>query len=376
MGQHLMKRPPKFVQGFTDRHGKPRFYFRRPGFKNVPLPGLPWSPDFMAAYEAALTGQPRQIGSGRVKPGTFRALAVSYFNSPVSSNANKKALPFPSLNPSTQAIYRNTIERLCKEIDREGRKYGDKSAATMQREHVVKLMTAKANKPESANLLRKVLRAMMTHAVDIGLRADDPTRDVKAIRVKNDGFHSWTDAEIAQFEKHHAIGSRPRLAFSLLLYTGQRRSDVARMGRQHIDQHGAIHVRQMKTGAELAIPIHDTLAAIIAETPTDHLTFLTTQFGKPFTAAGFGNWFREQCNAAGLPHCSAHGLRKAAARLLAEAGCTAHEIASITGHASLREIARYTKAADQARLAVTAMDKRRTPTVKPDAGFDKKRKNK
>ncbi len=99
------------------------------------------------------------------------------------------------------------------------------------------------------------------------------------------------------------------------------------------------------------------MGAIIAETPSDHLTFLTTQFGKPFTAAGFGNWFREQCNLAGLPHCSAHGLRKAAARRLAEAGCTAHEIAAITGHASLREIVRYTKAADQVRLAVAAMDK-------------------
>lgn len=349
-----MSRPPKYVHDFFDRHGKPRFYFRRAGFKTMPLPGLPWSPEFMAAYEAALAGQPLQIGSGRVKPGTFRALAVSYFNS----------IGFRSLKGSTQTIYRNAIERLCKETDREGREYGGKSAATMQREHLVKLMAAKADKPESANLLRKVLRAMMTHAVDTGLRADDPPRDVKAIRVKNDGFHSWTDTEIAQFEKHHEIGSRPRLAFSLLLYTGQRRSDVVRMGRQHVDKNGAIHVRQLKTGAELAIPVHATLDAIIAETPADHLTFLTTQFGKPFTAAGFGNWFREQCNAAGLPQCSAHGLRKATARRLAEAGCTEHEIASVTGHASLREIVRYTKAADQIRLAVAAMDKvkTRTPT--------------
>ncbi len=110
------------------------------------------------------------------------------------------------------------------------------------------------------------------------------------------------------------------------------------------------------------------LQAIIDATPSEHLTFLTTAFGKPFTAAGFGNWFREQCNEAGLPHCSAHGLRKAAARRLAEAGCTAHEIAAITGHASLREVQRYTKAADQTRLAVAAMDKMRTPTVNPTRG--------
>lgn len=358
-----MRRPPKFVQGFIDRHGKPRFYFRRRGFRSAPLPGLPWSPEFMAAYEAAFANQPG-IASSRVKHGTFRALAVSYFGS----------VAFRTMKPSTQSVYRNAIERLCEQTDREGREYGDKSAATLQREHVVKLMAAKAEKPESTNLLRKVLRAMMQHAVEIGLRADDPTRNVKAIRVKSDGFHSWTGEEIAQFEKRHPVGSRRRLALALLLYTGQRRSDVVRMGRQHIDKNGAIRVRQLKTGAELAIPVHAALGAIIAETPVDHLTFLTTQFGKPFVAAGFGNWFREQCNLAGLHHCSAHGLRKAAARRLAEAGCTEHEIAAITGHASLREIARYTKAADQARLAVSAMDKVRNSTVKPDPRFDKKRK--
>jgi integrase len=179
-----------------------------------------------------------------------------------------------------------------------------------------------------------VLRAMMKHAVEIGLRADDPTKDVRALRAKSDGFHGWTDEEIARFENHHSVGSRARLAFALLLYTGQRRSDVVRMGRQHV-RSGVLTVRQKKTGAQLSIPVHPTLQAIL----------------------DFGNWFRDQCNAAGLPQCSAHGLRKAAARWLAEAGCTAHEIASITGHASLKQVAHYTRAADQGRLASAAMEK-------------------
>jgi integrase len=115
-------------------------------------------------------------------------------------------------------------------------------------------------------------------------------------------------------------------------------------------------VRQQKTGAMLAIPLHPALAAIIEGTPSDHLTFLTTTFGKPFTAPGFGNWFREQCDAAFLPkHCAAHGLRKAAGRRLAEAGCSANVIASILGHTTLTEVARYTKAADQERLAREGM---------------------
>lgn len=119
-----------------------------------------------------------------------------------------------------------------------------------------------------------------------------------------------------------------------------------------------------KTGLELTIPVHPELHKVIDATPSGHLTYLVTKFGKPFTAAGFGNWFRERCNEAWLRHYAAHGLRKAAARRLAEAGCTAHEIAAITGHASLREVARYTKAADQKRLAVAAMNKTETGAVK------------
>jgi len=97
----------------------------------------------------------------------------------------------------------------------------------------------------------------MTRAIDIGIRGDDPTRDVKAIRIKS---HSWTDLEIAQFERCHAIGSRARLALALLLYTGQRRGDVIRMGAQHV-RGGTLYVKQEKTSAELAIPMHPDLAA-------------------------------------------------------------------------------------------------------------------
>ena len=130
---------------------------------------------------------------------------------------------------------------------------------------------------------------------------------------------------------------------------------LVRMGRQHV-RDGVVHVLQQKTGAMLAIPLHPALAAIIEATPSDHLTFLTTSFGKPFTAAGFGNFFRERCNEAGLSaDCAAHGLRKAACRRLAEAGCSANVIASISGHTTLTEVSRYTKAADQERMARDGM---------------------
>ena len=116
-----------------------------------------------------------------------------------------------------------------------------------------------------------------------------------------------------------------------------------------------ITLRQEKTDTPLVIPIHPDLAKVLASASRSHMAFLVTERGAPFTHAGFGNWFRDCCNKAGLPHCSAHGLRKAAATRLADAGCSAHQIAAITGHASLREVEHYTKAAEQKRLARQAM---------------------
>ena len=175
------------------------------------------------------------------------------------------------------------------------------------------------------------------------------------MKQRSGGIYTWSEADIANFEAKHPIGSRARLALALLLYTAQRRSDVIRLGRQHI-RDGAIHVSQQKTGASLVIPVHSELALIIDATPSDHLTFLVTRDGWPFSPAGFGNLFRDWCNGAGLPkRCSAHGQHKAACRRLAEAGCSAPEIMSISGHASLREVQRYCAAADQARMARAAM---------------------
>lgn len=183
----------------------------------------------------------------------------------------------------------------------------------------------------------------------------DPTLGITPAKAKTDGFRTWDESDIAAFEAKHPIGTKERLALALLLYTVQRRGDVVRMGRQHV-RDGMIAVRQSKTGTMLSIPIHPELRAMLAATPSDHLTFLTTSFGKPFVAAGFTNWFRGACNAAGLLRgTSAHGLRKAGCRRLAEAECSANVIASISGHASLGEVTRYTKAADQARMATDGM---------------------
>ena len=148
---------------------------------------------------------------------------------------------------------------------------------------------------------------------------------------------------------------RKRLALALLLYTAARRSDVVHFGPQHI-KNGRLVFRQTKTRGVVDIPVHPVLRAILDATPAQHLTFLTTAQGKPFTAAGFGNWFHDRVKAAGLSEgCSAHGLRKAASRRLAEASATGHEIMAVTGHRTLKEVNRYTEAANRAALADSAI---------------------
>jgi integrase len=333
----------KFVQSFVDVRGKRRAYFRRPGHARIPLPGLPGSEDFMSAYAAAIAGSeaaPIQIGASRTRPGTVAHLVAAYYDSAEFKH---------EVADNTRRTRRAVLERL-----RE--RHGDKRVATLQTEHVRKML-AKIERPHAKRNWLKALKPLMRFAVEIGLRADDPTEGIKPAKVaKSDGYRNWTDDDIAAFRATHLIGSRARLALELLLGTAQRRGDVIRMGRQHV-RTDMIVVRQNKTGKTLNIPLSDQLRAVLDGTPSHHLTFLTTGAGQPFTADGFGHWFREACDQAGLAGLSAHGLRKSACRLFAEAGATEKEIASFSGHSSLNEIARYTRAADQTKLARAAMRK-------------------
>ncbi|HVH77159.1 MAG TPA: tyrosine-type recombinase/integrase [Stellaceae bacterium] len=332
-----------YIQEFRDRHGKVRRYFRRAGFPLVQLPGAPGSTEFMEHYQAAASGHELRapIGSSRSAPGTISAAIAAYY----ADSSFRDGLA-----PATQGMRRAILERFRSE-------HGEKRIALLQRPHIAKMLGSK--RPFAARNWLKTIRGLMQFAVAIGLRPDDPTDGIKPVKAPTtDGFHTWSEEEIAQFETAHPIGSRPRLAMALLLYTAQRRSDVIRLGPQHI-RDGMITVRAQKTsrttGKILQIPVHPELASILAATPAGHLTFLTTTAGAPFTAAGFGNLFREWCDEAGLKACTAHGLRKAQCRRLAEAGCSEHQIAAISGHESLAEIRRYTRAAEQSAMARAAM---------------------
>ena len=238
-------------------------------------------------------------------------------------------------------------------LERFRRDHGDKPVARLKHSHIASIIAAKANTPEAANNLRKVLRHLLDHAVTIGMIGSNPVVRIKKFKTFGDGVHTWTEQEATQFEAHYPVGSRAYLAFALLVYTGQRRSDVVRMGWQHV-QGGRIAVRQEKTNTPLLIPIVPELARALESVPRTNLTFLMTERGAPFSSAGFGNWFRDRCNEAGLSHCSAHGLRKLAATRLANEGCSEREIMAVTGHKSVSEVSRYVRAAEQARLAEQA----------------------
>jgi integrase len=185
--------------------------------------------------------------------------------------------------------------------------------------------------------------------------AADPTHGIKLPKVKTEHRRPWTDAEIEQYETTHPIGSKARLAFALGLFTIQRLGDVRRMGPQHV-RNGEITVRQSKTGTGLTLPILPKLQAVIDATPCQHMTFLVTKSGRPYSSNDLSGQFREWCNEAKLPKgCTFHGLRATGCTKLADNGCSTHEIAAWSGHMSLREVERYTKSANQKRLAASAM---------------------
>ena len=182
------------------------------------------------------------------------------------------------------------------------------------------------------------------------------SRDVTRIKNVSSGYHSWTLEEVEQFEMCYPIGTTPRLAIALLAYTGVRRSDVVQLGK-HVRQ-GWLRFRQHKNRNRhptTEIPILPELQRVIDASRTGDLTFLVSAYGKPFSVAGFGIRMRDWCNKAGLPHCTAHGVRKAGAALAAENGATTQQLMSIFGWETMQEAERYTKAASRKKMAGEAM---------------------
>jgi integrase len=346
---------PKYVKAFTDNRGKKRYYYRRNGYKTVPLPA-PWDEGFLQAYSEASSNKAPVSKTHVPASGTLGAVIVHYLGS----------AEYQQLAAQTQATYRRLLDRLRRDAG------GDRVVDFLPM-HIQAMIArrAKDGGPEAGNSLRRMLKLLFRIAVELGLRTDDPTEGAKKVKRPRGakakaGYRTWTDADIDRFIERYPLGTREYLALCLMLYTGQRRSDVVKLGPKSVK--GAydptnfsgrkLAVMQQKTSRKLVIPIHPRLgeALALANIPADAPAFLLTQYGKAFVAQGFTNYWIGCSRKAGIEEqASPHGLRYAAARKLAEAGCSMKMIGAITGHTALKELQRYTNAADQERLAEQAM---------------------
>jgi len=332
----------KHVHEYLDRHGRLRRYVRKRGCKRVPLPGIPGSSEFMDAYQSALNETPRANYASH-RTGTMGWLIIEFCRSTEFSN----------LKPSSKRIYKSILDNV-----RDA--HGHRLVRDLQGPKARKLIEdIGAKHPAMANLTRAVLKRLMEHAIALELRHDNPFSKVPKYRLGT--HHTWTDEEIALYEKRWPIGTRERLALALLLYTGQRAGDVVRMRRSDI-QNGVIRVTQQKTAKDqddqLLIPIHPALERAIRAWRKNGVYLVSDAKGRPITRQSLTRLIKLAVKAANLPpNCVAHGLRKSPLRRLAEHGSTTKEIAAVSGHRSLKEIERYTQRADQARLSRAALQR-------------------
>ncbi len=243
-------------------------------------------------------------------------------------------------------------------LDMLARAFATKSVDDIDRAWLYELRDAMAETPRAADWALQLISILMNFAVDRGWRAENPAARVRKLRGTK-SFEPWSDVALTRFRE----GANPRMvwAVELALYTGQRQGDVLAIQWQHIND-GLISVSQAKTGERLLIPIHRELAVVLDGIPRDHMAIVHTQRGTPYTRSGFKASFRKELARLGLAGLQFHGLRHTAGKLLAEAGCTDREIAAILGHRTAAMIARYTRGAEQKKLAKAAIVKLETRT--------------
>lgn len=349
IGEAVMKLDLPYLMQTKSRKGKPYYYVRR-GKELARVHGKPGSPEFLASYTDAV----HKVGGKSAETcGTWRWLCTAYM-----ASSRFRALAPPTRRQRELVLQHTWTEPRAADA---AEKMGDCPLRYFQRNAVVWLQERKGDNPEAANHRVKAIRAVFKWAIRAGQWSDDnPARDIDRLASKRtDGHHTWTAGEVEQYCARHPVGTKARLALAIFLFTGARISDVARFGRPMV-QAGQLCWTEAKGAArtpkEREIPILPELQAVLdATTLTGTKTWLVTQYGRAFTVKGLGQWFRKRCDEAGLPHCSAHGLRKAGATIAAENGATDRQLMAVFGWATAKQVSTYTRAADQKRLARDAI---------------------
>lgn len=338
---------PDYVSAFNDRHGKERFRFRRSGFTPCYLPP-PGSPEFKEAYAAALAG--RVSPAPRHKPRSIDDLCERFYRSGTFHKAGE----------TRRARARGIIESFREE-------FGKHQVANFRFDHIEAILQAKAPKrydeqakrhvggPVASENLRKELRRLFAYAEKLEWISSSPVDKAEGVKQAKGGYHTMGEEEIAQYRRTHAIGTKARAALEIGLWTWARKGDVNSFGPEHL-KGDKVKYTQAKTGKTLWLPAAPQMLAAIRALPAiGTRTFLVTAFGKPFSAAGFGNKMREWFDAAGLPNCTMHSVRKAGARRAAEIGATNQQLKAVGGWSGDKEVATYTADADQAGMAEAIM---------------------
>lgn len=315
------------------------YRFRRSGGGSVRLPDDPGTPEFHRAY-ARLVEAPK--ADDRYRPESVAYAIDAYYRS----------ADFAQLATGTQRDYRRYLNRLDNSV-------GERDLPSIDAPYIFQLRDKLRATPSAANHAVAVIRSLFRFAVTRGLAKTDPTTGVPKLRG-GDGYLRWSEADIELFRR--SASPTMRLAMEIGLYTGQRLSDVIRMGWSNYD--GArIRLRQQKTGTTMVIPVHPDLKATLDGMARANLTILTTKTGRSFHPRVFSRDFRNARKGAGLPDgLSFHGLRHTAASVLAELGAGAPEIQAITGHKSLKLVEHYISQARQevrADRAIARLPERR-----------------
>jgi integrase len=333
-------RPPYLHREVT-RHGKVVWYARAGGSSRGPrvkLRAAFGTAEFWSEYQAALASTPRK--PERPHEGALSWLVERY----------RETGAWNDLSLATRRQRENIFVHVLETAGREP--FAKITSAT-----IMAGRERRAATPSQARHFLDTMRGLFRWAVKAGMVKVDPTAGVDdPPKPKTHGFEIWTEDDIAAFEKHWPVGTRQRVWLDVLVYTGLRRGDAVRFGRQHI-RNGVGTMRTEKNDTEVTLPILPVLEATLKAGPCGDLTFIAGENGRPLTKESFGNLFRRACRAAGLQNRSAHGLRKAAATRAANAGATVAELEAIFGWSGGRMASHYTRSADRRRLALGGMHK-------------------
>jgi len=334
-----MPRPrPPHLHRETTRHGRTVWYVRVNRGARIRINAAFGTPEFDAEYQGAISGTPRPQ-KGKAGIASLEWLIARY----------RETTDWSALSLATRRQRDNIFVHVLETAGRSP--YSKITSAT-----IIAGKERRAATPAQARNFLDAMRGLFRWAHRAGLIKVDPTAGVNnPPRRKGDGFVAWTEEDVAAYETKWPLGTRQRVWLSVLLYTGLRRGDAVRLGRQHVRE-GVATIKTEKSGGdvEVTLPILPVLQEALDAGPCGDLTFIVGQNGKPLTKESFGNLFRAACKEAGVPG-SAHGVRKIAATRAANAGATVAQLEAIFGWTGGTMASHYTRKADRKRLATGAM---------------------